>query len=53
VGRVVDRVGSRWLTGAGMLSLSLSLLLYSRLGTGSSYWDILPGLVLMGVARRW
>jgi hypothetical protein len=51
VGRVVDRVGSRWLTGAGMLSLSL--LLYSRLGTGSSYWDILPGLVLMGVARRW
>ncbi len=49
VGRVVDRVGSRWLTGAGMVSLSLSLLLYSRLGTGSSYWDILPGLVLMGV----
>src|SRR6478735_1455476 len=49
VGRVVDRVGSRWLTGAGMVSLSLSLLLYSRLGTGSSYWDILPGLVLMGI----
>ena len=49
VGRVVDKVGSRWLTGAGMILLSLSLLLYSRLGTGSSYWDILPGLVLMGV----
>jgi len=49
VGRLVDRVGSRWLTGAGMTSLALSLLLYSRLGTESSYADILPGLVLMGV----
>ena len=49
VGRVVDRVGSRWLTGAGMTLLSLSLVVYSRLGTGSSYWDILPGLVLMGI----
>ena len=49
VGRLVDRVGSRWLTGAGMTSLALSLLLYSRLDTGSSYADILPGLVLMGV----
>jgi EmrB/QacA subfamily drug resistance transporter len=49
VGRVVDRVGSRWLTGGGMTLLSLSLVVYSRLGTGSSYWDILPGLVLMGI----
>jgi EmrB/QacA subfamily drug resistance transporter len=48
VGRLVDRVGSRWLTGGGMTLLALSLVLYSRLGTGSSYWDILPGLVLMG-----
>ena len=49
VGRVVDRAGSRWLTGSGMLLLSLSLVLFSRLGTGSSYWEILPGLVVMGV----
>ena len=49
VGRVVDRVGARWLTGGGMTLLSLSLVVYSRLGTGSSYWDILPGLVLMGI----
>jgi EmrB/QacA subfamily drug resistance transporter len=49
VGRMVDRVGSRWLTGSGMLLLALSLVLFSRLGTGSSYWDILPGLVAMGV----
>jgi EmrB/QacA subfamily drug resistance transporter len=49
VGHLVDRVGSRWLTGSGMLLLALSLVLYSRLDTGSSYWDILPGLVVMGV----
>ena len=49
VGRMVDRIGSRWLTGTGMLLLALSLVLFSRLGTGSSYWDILPGLVVMGV----
>ncbi|HEY7795191.1 MAG TPA: MFS transporter [Gaiellaceae bacterium] len=49
VGRMVDRVGSRWLTGSGMLLLALSLVLFSRLGTGSSYWEILPGLVVMGV----
>ena len=49
VGRVVDRVGSRWLTGSGMVLLSVSLVLFSRLGTGSTYWEILPGLVVMGV----
>jgi EmrB/QacA subfamily drug resistance transporter len=49
VGRVVDRVGSRWLTGSGMVLLSVSLVLFSRLGSGSTYWEILPGLVVMGV----
>jgi hypothetical protein len=49
VGRLVDRIGSRWLTGSGMLLLAVSLLLFSRLGTGSSYWEILPGLVVMGI----
>jgi len=49
VGRLVDRIGSRWLTGSGMTLLALSLVLFSRLGTASGYWDILPGLVLMGI----
>jgi predicted MFS family arabinose efflux permease len=49
IGRLVDRIGSRWLTGSGMTLLALSLVVFSRLDTGSSYWDILPGLVLMGV----
>jgi len=49
VGSLVDRVGSRWLTGSGMTLLAVSLVLFSRLGTQSSYWDIFPGLVVMGV----
>ena len=50
MGRLVDRIGSRWLTGAGNDARSRSRsLLFSRLGTASGYWDILPGLVLMGV----
>jgi len=49
VGSLVDRLGSRWLTGSGMTLLAVSLVLFSRLGTQASYWDILPGLVAMGV----
>ncbi len=49
VGRQSDRIGSRWLTGGGMLLLAVSLVLFSRLDTGSTYWAILPGLVVMGV----
>ena len=49
VGRQSDRIGSRWLTGAGMLLLAVSLFIFSRLDTGSTYWAILPGLVVMGV----
>jgi len=49
VGKQSDRIGSRWLTGGGMLLAAVSLLIFSRLGTGSSYWDILPGLLFLGV----
>jgi EmrB/QacA subfamily drug resistance transporter len=49
VGRQSDRIGSRWLTAAGMLLAAVSLLLFSRLDTGSTYWDILPGLVVLGI----
>ena len=48
-GKQTDRIGSRWLTGAGMLLAAVSLLIFSRLDTGSSYWDILPGLVVGGI----
>jgi EmrB/QacA subfamily drug resistance transporter len=48
-GRFSDRIGSRWLMGAGLVSLSASLIAFSRLGIGSSFWEILPGLILGGI----
>ncbi len=52
VGKQSDRIGSRWLTGAGMLLAAVSLLIFSRLDTGSSYWDILPGLIVSRTSAR-
>jgi EmrB/QacA subfamily drug resistance transporter len=47
-GRVSDRVGARWLIGAGMVLLSASLLLFATLDAHSSWWNILPGLLVGG-----
>ena len=47
-GRISDRVGSRWLMGAGMTLVAGSLIIFSRLGTGSDFWSILPGLLIGG-----
>jgi EmrB/QacA subfamily drug resistance transporter len=48
-GRFSDKVGSRWLMGVGLVFLSASLLAFSRLDLDSTFWDILPGLLLGGV----
>jgi EmrB/QacA subfamily drug resistance transporter len=48
-GKFSDRIGSRWLMGAGLVSLSASLVSFSTLGIGSSFWDVLPGLILGGI----
>jgi EmrB/QacA subfamily drug resistance transporter len=48
-GRISDRVGPRWLMGAGMTLLTGSLLLFATLDASSSWWNILPGLVVGGV----
>jgi EmrB/QacA subfamily drug resistance transporter len=48
-GKFSDRIGSRWLMGAGLVSLSASLVSFSRLGIDSTFWDVLPGLLLGGV----
>jgi EmrB/QacA subfamily drug resistance transporter len=48
-GKFSDKIGSRWLMAAGLVSLSASLVAFSRLGVDSSFWDILPGLLLGGV----
>ncbi len=47
-GKLSDRIGSRWLMGAGMALVSLSLLLNTRLDAASSFWDILPPLMVGG-----
>jgi EmrB/QacA subfamily drug resistance transporter len=47
-GRVSDRIGSRWLMGGGMTLVGTSLVLFSRLDAGSSFWNILPGLIVGG-----
>jgi EmrB/QacA subfamily drug resistance transporter len=47
-GKLSDRVGSRWPMGAGMVLLTSSLLVFSRLDAASSYWNLLPALLLGG-----
>jgi EmrB/QacA subfamily drug resistance transporter len=47
-GRLSDRIGPRWLMGAGMTLLTGSLLLFGTLDAQSSFWDILPGLLIGG-----
>jgi EmrB/QacA subfamily drug resistance transporter len=47
-GKFSDRVGSRWLVGVGMVLLSASLFIFSRLDATSNFWDILPGLLIGG-----
>jgi len=48
-GTMSDRIGPRWLMGAGMTLLTGSLLLFGTLDAQSSFWDILPGLVVGGI----
>ncbi len=48
-GKLSDRIGSRWLMGAGMSILGVSLLLYQRIGLHTGFWSLLPQLVLGGV----
>ena len=48
-GRLSDRIGSRWMMTTGMVLVGLSLLIYSRVGIDTTFWSLLPGLVLAGV----
>ena len=48
-GKLTDRIGGRWLMGGGMILLGISLLIFSQLDRGSSFWDIFPGLIVGGV----
>jgi len=48
-GRLADRIGPRWLIVAGLLVLTLSLYTFTGIAVDSSYTDLLPGFMLLGV----
>jgi EmrB/QacA subfamily drug resistance transporter len=48
-GRFSDRLGSRWLMGAGMTLVATSLLLYERVTVHSTFWTLLPAMILGGI----
>jgi EmrB/QacA subfamily drug resistance transporter len=48
-GKLADRFGPRWLMGGGMTLLAGSLLLFGTLDGNSSWWDIVPGLLVGGI----
>jgi EmrB/QacA subfamily drug resistance transporter len=48
-GRLSDRIGSRWLMGAGLVFVSISLLIESSFGVHSSFWRILPAMLVGGM----
>jgi EmrB/QacA subfamily drug resistance transporter len=47
-GKLSDRIGSRWLMGGGMVLVSLSLGFFSLLDATSSFWNLLPALLVGG-----
>jgi EmrB/QacA subfamily drug resistance transporter len=48
-GRHSDRAGSRWLLTVGTTLVAAQLFYLSRLGVDTSYWMLLPGMVLGGI----
>jgi EmrB/QacA subfamily drug resistance transporter len=48
-GRLSDHIGSRWLMGTGMTLVAVSLILFGRLTEASSYWNVLPGMLVGGL----
>jgi MFS family permease len=47
-GKLVDRIGSRPLVGVGLTLVGGSLVIYSTLGTHSTFWNLLPAMILGG-----
>jgi EmrB/QacA subfamily drug resistance transporter len=48
-GRLSDRIGSRWLMGGGLVLVSLSLVIESTFKVTSSFWNILPAMIVGGM----
>ncbi len=47
-GKLSDRIGSRWLMGAGLGMVSVSLVLFSLVDQNSSFWNLFPALLIGG-----
>jgi len=47
-GRVSDRIGPRWLIATGMALVSGALLIFAQLEVDSSWWHLLPGMMIGG-----
>lgn len=48
-GRLADRFGPRWLIVGGLLIVAASLFSFSTIAVDSSYLDLLPGFMLLGI----
>ena len=48
-GRLADRFGPRWLIAGGLVLVSASLVVFTGLAVHSSYTELLPGFMLLGV----
>jgi EmrB/QacA subfamily drug resistance transporter len=48
-GRLSDRFGPRWLIAGGLALVAASLFSFSRIAVDSSYLDLLPGFMLLGI----
>jgi EmrB/QacA subfamily drug resistance transporter len=48
-GRLADRFGPRWLIAGGLTLVTASLLVFTQLAVDSTYTDLLPGFMLLGV----
>ncbi len=48
-GRLSDRFGPRWLIAGGLVLVAASLFSFSRIAVDSSYLDLLPGFMLLGI----
>ena len=48
-GRLADRIGPRWPIVAGMVLLTVSLFMFSRIEVTTTFSDLLPAFVILGI----